>query len=138
MIIADTGFFTALGNRRDDYHGLALRAMQSLKEPLITTYPVVTEVCQLLRSRVHNSAQVAFMNSIAAGAFSIFELRMQHAARMAMLIEKYEDLPMDMADASLVVLAEALGHGRILTVDQRDFSIYRWDQRNLFENQLID
>jgi uncharacterized protein len=52
---------------------------------------------------VHNSAQVAFMNSIAAGAFSIFELRMRHAARMAMLIEKYEDLPMDMADAPLVV-----------------------------------
>jgi len=56
---------------------------------------------------------------------------------MAELIERYRDLPMDMADASLVVLAEQLGHGRILTVDRRDFNIYRWNDRNLFENQLM-
>jgi uncharacterized protein len=40
-------------------------------------------------------------------------------------------------DASLVVLAEQLGHGRILTVDRRDFNVYRWSDRIPFENQLM-
>jgi predicted nucleic acid-binding protein len=44
----------------------------------------------------------------------------------------------DFADASLVVLAEHLGHGRILTCDRRDFSIYRWNDTNPFENLLLE
>jgi uncharacterized protein len=56
---------------------------------------------------------------------------------MANLIERYADLPMDLADASLVVLAENLGHGRILTVDRRDFSVYRWQNDRPFENLLL-
>lgn len=57
---------------------------------------------------------------------------------MVELMEKYADLPMDMADASLVVLAEYLRHGRILTVDQRDFSTYRWNNNHPFENLLMN
>lgn len=44
---------------------------------------------------------------------------------------------MDYADASLLILAEHLGHGTILTVDRRDFGIYRWNQINPFENLLF-
>jgi hypothetical protein len=44
---------------------------------------------------------------------------------------------MDYADASLVVLAEHLKHGRILTTDRRDFSIYRWQETKTFENLLF-
>jgi len=46
------------------------------------------------------------------------------------------ELPMDLADASLVLLAESLGHGRILTTDQRDFRTYRWKSRRPFEALL--
>jgi predicted nucleic acid-binding protein len=53
-------------------------------------------------------------------------------------MRRYANLPMDFADASLVVLAENLGHGRILTSDRRDFSIYRWNNTNPFENLLIN
>ena len=49
---------------------------------------------------------------------------------------KYADLPMDLADASLVLLAEHLGHGRILSTDARDFRTYRWKQHAPFENLL--
>lgn len=52
-------------------------------------------------------------------------------------MEKYADLPMDLADASLIILSEHLGHGRILTVDQRDFSIYRWKNQYPFDNILF-
>ncbi len=51
-------------------------------------------------------------------------------------MEKYEALPMDLADATLVLLAEWLGHGRILSVDRRDFGTYRWKDRHPFENLL--
>jgi hypothetical protein len=44
---------------------------------------------------------------------------------------------MDFADASLVVLAEHLNEGRILTSDRRDFSIYRWNNTKSFENLLV-
>ena len=45
---------------------------------------------------------------------------------------------MDLADASLVILAEHLGHGRILSTDERDFETYRWKQRKPFQNLLLD
>ncbi len=74
---------------------------------------------------------------ISEQAFHIFDLELTHFQRMAYLIEKYADLPMDYADASLVVLAEHLNHGRILTADRRDFSVYRWNDVNPFENLLF-
>lgn len=59
------------------------------------------------------------------------------AKKMAQLMEKYADLPMDLADASLVILAEHLGHGRIFSVDQRDFNTYRWKNTKPFQNLLL-
>jgi hypothetical protein len=66
-----------------------------------------------------------------------FELNAEHSERIAELMRKYADLPMDLADASLVVLAEYLGHGRILSTDQRDFHTYRWKNHQPFENLLL-
>ena len=51
-------------------------------------------------------------------------------------MEKYADLPMDLADASLVVAATELGEGRILSTDQRDFDTYRWKDTEPFHNLL--
>ena len=51
-------------------------------------------------------------------------------------MRRYADLPMDLADASLVLLAEHLGHGRILSTDTRDFGAYRWKSRKPFKNLL--
>jgi predicted nucleic acid-binding protein len=137
MIIADTGFFFALANQDDTFHGIAIAAMAALQEPLITTHPILTETCYLLMARGGSLAQSAFLRSVAEGFTDIFTLGSPNFLRMAELIEQYRDLPMDMADASLVVLAEQLGHGRFLTVDRRDFNVYRWSDRNSFENWLI-
>ena len=56
---------------------------------------------------------------------------------MRELFDKYTDLPMDLADASLVILAEELGHGRMLSTDQRDFNTCRWKNHKPFENLLL-
>ena len=44
---------------------------------------------------------------------------------------------MDLADVSLVILAERLGHGRIFSTDKRDFNTYRWKETKPFENLLV-
>lgn len=72
-----------------------------------------------------------------AGAATFFDLRPEHAPRIAALMETYADLPIDLADASLVLLAEELGHGRILSTDTRDFNAYRWKRHEPFDNVLL-
>ena len=57
---------------------------------------------------------------------TLFELTTGHLPRVSELTRKYADLPMDLADASVVILAEELGTGRILSTDMRDFRTYRW------------
>jgi predicted nucleic acid-binding protein len=138
MIIADTGFWLALANRKDRHHGVARQRLKNLDEALVTTWPVVTETCYLLLERLGLASMQSYIHSFAGGAFDVFDLRREDAPRIAELIEKYADLPMDLADASLVILAEHLGHGRILSTDQRDFRAYRWKQRRPFENLLFD
>ncbi|TCT20315.1 type II toxin-antitoxin system VapC family toxin [Thiobaca trueperi] len=137
MIIADTGFWVALGNPRDDYHALAVRTFATLREPLITTWPVMTEVCHLLLQRRGTSAQIAFIELYRQGGLTVFEIDVSSAERLDRLMKDYADLPMDLADASLVLLAEALGHGRILSTDRRDFHAYRWKNTRPFTNLLL-
>jgi predicted nucleic acid-binding protein len=137
VIIADTGFFLALANAADDHHFAATAALRKLKEPLVTTWPVMTETCHLLLARMGMAAEVAFLRSARAGAFQSFALTSEHLPRIEALLGKYRDLPMDLADASLVVLAETLGSGRILSTDRRDFRTYRWKNRRPFSNVLL-
>ena len=56
--------------------------------------------------------------------------------RLSVLMDQYRQLPMDLADASLVVLAEEIGTGLILSTDQRDFGVYRWKNHKPFRNLL--
>jgi predicted nucleic acid-binding protein len=135
MIIADTGFWLALANRTDRHHEAALQAMASLREGLVTTWPVLTETCHLLSSRLGVPAQLAFVRGVRNGACSVFQISDGHLPRIEELMERCG--AMDLADASLVVLAEELGSGRILSTDQRDFHTYRWKNRRPFRNLLL-
>jgi predicted nucleic acid-binding protein len=136
LILTDTGFWLALANRADRHHGVAVTALAGVREPLVTTWPVVTETCHLLARRLGARAGVTFLENAARGAFQVFALDASHLPRLATLLEQYRDLPMDLADASLVVLAESLGTGRILSTDRRDFRSYRWKRTKPFENLL--
>ncbi len=137
MIIVDTGFWLALANRNDAHHTQAMTVLANLHEPLITTWAVVTETCYILLTKMGNHAQVSFINNLYVGAFKVFDLQPHHGKRLCELMEQYADLPMDFADASLVVLAEHLGHGRILSVDRRDFNTYRWKNTYPFQNLML-
>jgi len=136
VILVDTGFWLALANRRDDDHDRAHAALTRHPGPLITTWPVLTETCHLLVGRLGTDAALAFVRSGALGAFDVFSLERSHLPRVEALMRKYRDLPMDLADASLVILAEELGTGRILSTDRRDFRTYRWKNRRPFKNLM--
>ncbi len=136
MIIADTGFWVALFNPRDTHHPKACAFTPTINEPLITTLPVVTEVCYLLQKRSHPLKAAAFLNEQRTGLFSLFTIGEMQWPRMVQLMNQYADLPMDFADASLVLLAEELGDGRILSTDKRDFHTYRWKNTQPFSNLL--
>ncbi len=137
MIIIDTGFWLALANKKDKFHPKARQIFQELKnEQFITTWPVITETCYLLQKRVGVNTQKALINKIATGQISIFQLNSSHCPRIENLMEKYRDLPMDLADASLVILAEELDESQILSVDYRDFNTYRWKNTEPFQNLL--
>lgn len=97
----------------------------------------MTETCYLLLHRLGWKAQQAFVTSYASAAFEIYDLTQEHAPKIEAYMKKYAALPMDLADVSLVILAEHLGHGRILSTDQRDFKTYRWKQHHPFENLLL-
>ncbi|MFN0250732.1 MAG: type II toxin-antitoxin system VapC family toxin [Kofleriaceae bacterium] len=136
MIIADTGFFVALANRADDDHEIAVDALDGLAEGLITTWPVITETTHLLATRLGTQSLLSFVAGARAGAFSLFELTVTHWPRLEELMKQYAKLPMDLADASLVILAEERNDGRILSTDRRDFRTYRWKSRKPFQNLL--
>ncbi len=137
LVIADSGYWVALGNPKDRHHQRALHLFKTLDAMPITTWPVITEVCYLLHTRVSHRAQLVFMQSLTNGASRLFHLDSTHFDQMEHLMYRYRNLPMDLADASLVILAETLGHGRILSTDQRDFESYRWKSREPFDNLLL-
>jgi uncharacterized protein len=136
-VIADTGFWVALTNRSDRHHPRALEVLGSLERRLVSTWPVLTETCHLLMRYGGPGVQARFVEQWAQGHFDVFDLPGSKVARIETLMRKYADLPMDLADASLVVLAEELGSGDILSTDRRDFGSYRWKNREPFRNLLL-
>ena len=78
-----------------------------------------------------------FLASYNEGLYEIYDLTSAQMHRIVKLMQKYADLPMDLADGSLVILAEELGHGPILSTDMRDFNTYLWKNHNPFQNLLL-
>ena len=97
MILADTGFWLALANRRDRHHDRATAVAAKLRGPLVVTWPVLTETCHLM-SRLGADAEIRFVNAASRGAVELFELHAAHFSRIVELLDKYRDLPMDLAN----------------------------------------
>ena len=136
MILVDAGFLYALLDKDDAWHARAKAAAGEIKEKWITTWPVLTEAVHLISRWVGVEQANALMQDIADGDIALWDLSPQAARAVPALMKRYADLPMDLADASLVLLAESLEHGRILTTDERDFHAYRWKSRRPFQNML--
>jgi uncharacterized protein len=122
-VLVDTGPLVALLDRSDPYHLSCQETFSALDDSLVTVWPVVTEAIYLLRA--YWQAQDALWEMIQSGAVQIVSLGTDDIPRMRELMRKYRDLPMDLADAGLVRVAERERLRRIFTLDRRDFQVYR-------------
>ncbi len=122
-VLVDTGPLVALLDRSDPYHVVCQETLSSLDDSLVTVWPVVTETMYMLRN--YWRAQDALWEMIETEAVEILALGKDDVARIKELMRKYRDLPMDLADAALVRVAERERRRRIFTLDRRDFQIYR-------------
>jgi hypothetical protein len=137
-IIIDTGFFVALHTKKDRYYKNALQVCEQIKNrKWITTWPVITETCHFFIQKGNTQAVLMLINMLENGLLELFHLEKKHFSSIKTLMLKYEDLPMDLADASLVILADELNSGDIVSTDQRDFKTYRWKNHQPFQNLLI-
>jgi predicted nucleic acid-binding protein len=123
MILVDTGPLVALFDRSDARHDRCTRALRSLREPLKTTIPVLTEAFYMLGPESPESDRLR--DFIERRGLSIWFFDDSSLNRAFELMERYADHPMDFADASLVAAAESLVTRRVFTVDRRDFETYR-------------
>jgi hypothetical protein len=123
MILVDAGPLVALVDADDQHHTPCMRALSAMDEPLATVWPAFTEAMYLLRDLARG--QDAVWEMIERGAVQVLPLGMADVARMRALMRKYADLPMDVADAALVTVAEREGVRTVFTVDRGDFSVYR-------------
>ncbi len=96
----------------------------------MTTEPVLTETIYLLGPSVR--AQKAAIEFILKGGTAIVPQTGQSLSKASTLMEKYKDIPMDFADATLVCLAEETGIDEIFTLDLRGFSAYRFREKKPF------
>jgi uncharacterized protein len=130
-IIIDAGPLIALFDKDDKYHTDALKFLRDFKGELISNIAVITEVTHLLDFSVR--VQINFLQWVGNGGISIAEIMREDLQRIIELTEKYSDLPMDFADASLVALCERMKIKDIASVD-RDFGIYRTRERQPLRN----
>lgn len=132
MTLTDAGPLVALIDADEADHEVCALALQGLRMPLVTTWPAFTEAMYLL-SRVGGAqGQHALWKLALSSRLDIADLSRAALERSAVLMTKYADRPMDLADATLVALAEERGDRRIFTLDI-DFQIYRVHGRGRFE-----
>jgi predicted nucleic acid-binding protein len=122
--LTDAGPMIALIDRDDACHDACAGMLGSIPVPIVTTWPCFTEAMYTLRQAGGHRAQDELWGYVEVGALTFHWPSEEEVARMRVLMRQYEDRPMDLADASLVTTAEALGAARIFSVDS-DFYVYR-------------
>ena len=115
MIAIDSGFLFALADTSDAWHQRSLAQRGSVVEGWVTTWPVLAETCHLLGARLGTRFVTPLLDDVAARAIAVWDLPDDRLPELPKLMRRYQDLPMDLADATMVLLAEHLGHGRILS-----------------------
>ena len=132
MTLCDASALIALLSKNDNHHQRCVAILDSLTLPLVTTWPCFVEAMYLLGRDVGWWGQKALWSYIEENLLLLYRLEATEVTRMSILMEKYQELPMDLADASLVATAESLNQRLIFTLD-KDFYIYRFKDQLTFE-----
>lgn len=129
--LIDAGPLIALFNKNDKYHEKIKKFIMAYDGILTTSWPVITEVCHMLDFNINT--QIDFLKWIKSGGLRPEDIESTEINRIIQLSEKYSDIPMDLADASLIVISERLRIKEIITIDS-DYYIYRTVEREMIKN----
>ncbi|MEW6185009.1 MAG: PIN domain-containing protein [Thermodesulfobacteriota bacterium] len=129
-LILDTGALVALLDKSERNHRRCVDFFKSFTGKILTTEPVLTETIYLLGPSIR--AQKSALDFFIQGGATLVPQSGQSLLRAVALMEKYKDIPMDFADATLVCLAEETGINTIFTLDVRGFSAYRFGEKKGF------
>jgi uncharacterized protein len=132
VTLTDAGPLIALIDADEGDHERCKRALREVRLPMLTTWPAFTEAMYLLGRAGGWRGQQALWRLVLRGDLQIATPTPAATERAADLMERYSDRPMDLADATLVALAEERRLTRIFTLDD-DFHIYRIAGRRRFE-----
>ena len=128
-LLLDTGPFVALVDRSEGRHDQCVAVLDTWTGAVVTTEAVLTET---LYGGTAMEGQKADLEFILRGALQLVPSSHASLQRVATLMERYRDVPMDFADATLVVLGEELEIDRVFTLDRRGFSTYRMNRGKPF------
>jgi uncharacterized protein len=124
-VLVDSGPLIALFNGADHWHATVLAWLKANpRVQLVTTWPVLTEVCALLARRLHNEAALDFLRWAQQGGLSVDRPDLASLDQVLTISERFADPPFDLADASVAEAAARLGISHVLSIDS-DFDVYR-------------
>lgn len=132
MTLVDAGPLVALIDAGEPDHERCVSALESIRLPMITSWAAFTEAMYLVGRAGGWVAQRALWRLTLNGDLTVATHATDALGRIAELMDRYADRPMDLADATLVALAEAMDERRIFTLDA-DFKVYRLNGRTKFE-----
>lgn len=125
IVLIDSGPLLALFNKHDSWHDRVKIWLQlNPQAKLVTTWPVMTEVCAMLARRIHNEAALDFLRWAQRGALTCDAPVQASLATVLQISVRFASLPFDLADASIAEAASRLSIPHILSVDS-DFDVYR-------------
>jgi len=130
-LLFDTGVFVALLDKSEKNHERCVAFLKEFKGKFFTTEPVLTETLYLLGPSI--KAQRACIDFLLKGGATLIPQSKESLSRASALMEKYEDIPMDFADSTLVSLAEEIDVVEVFTLDRRGFSAYRIRGKTAFK-----
>ncbi len=132
MTLTDAGVLIAMIDPREPRHAGVIESLQRIRLPMTTSWSAFTEAMHLLYGRTGARGRDALWRLVSSERLVIADLSQPAVERCQALMTKYADLPMDLADATLVALAEELGERQIFTLDS-DFAVYRLHGRTQFQ-----
>ena len=131
--LIDSGPLIALFDKSDKYHNKVLEFLQQYQGDLITTWSVLTEVSHMLDFNLQ--VQIDFLKWVELGGIEVYDIPQNEIVNIRVMMEKYIDVPMDLADATLMYIASKEYIKDIVSIDS-DFDIYRTLKKQSLNNLL--
>ena len=124
LILDSSGLLAAIDERQED-HAATKAAFESARGPLLVSPFVLAELDYMIMTRMGQERELALLDEVARGAYRLEPFSAEDVAEAVSVIERYADLELGLADASVVVLANRYDTLEVLTLDERHFRALR-------------